>query len=236
MAGETFKVDDRDLRELRDFYRRAPAVFRTVAADLINDFAFGSRNASFEVLREKMVIRNFGFMQRQIRVAKARQNAPIDTQKAEVGSVPTRRFSGWKEQQTGERTARERVVNLLARGGNKKRQVRRPARLRPGSDFESYRKYPGRGVEQRNIVMLQRLDSQRWKRPFLVLGKRGMRPGLYKFVRRKPKLLQLFDPKSAQPRKIPWLTDAVARYFQREDIGRLWARKMRYRLKSKGKS
>lgn len=226
-----FEVDAAQLWELIRFYKTSPRLFAKATGSMLNDFAFGARNTAIEVIREKMTTRNPRFIETRLRVDKSHTREPMESQAAELGSVATKRFSGWVEQQTGKRTTRERTINLLARGKTQKKKLKRPFRMNQAHLFESFHDYPGRGPEARNIQMLQRLDRHRWQRPFIVVGKKGMKPGLYKFVRRKPRLLQIFDSKNVQPKKIPWLTMAVDRYFAREDIRRLWKSKMDRMLK-----
>lgn len=213
------------------FYAKAPKKFARATGAMLNEFAFGTRNTSIEVIRERMTVRNPRFVESRLQVDKAVGRLPIQGQKALMGSVRSPRFSGWEEQQTGARTARERTINLLARGGGTKRQVPPRYRLKSGKQFESYKNYPGRGVERRTIVMLQQLDRQRWKQPFVIHKKKGMIPGLYKFKRRKPRLLQVFVPRRAQPKKVPWITMARERFFQRADIRALWAQTLRPALR-----
>lgn len=234
MAGELFQVDQREMMELIRFFHRAPRKFAKASGYMLNDFAFGVRNTAIEVLRERMTVRDPRFVERRLQVEKSSTRPPFEAQQSEVGSTFFKRFSGWREQQTGERTTRERTINLLARRGSKKRKAVPMARLKPGADFESYHRYPGASVEQQNVTMLQKLDRKRWKRPFLVLGKRGMRPGLYKFYRRKPRLLQVFNPSDPQPNRLPWLTIATDRYFQRVNIGQLWRKKIDRILRGSG--
>lgn len=223
MAERLFDVDASQLLKLTTFYAKAPKKFAKATGSMLTDFAFGTRTAAIEVIREKMVVRSGAFVERQLRVEKSHRRLPIQSQESEAGSVATKRFTGWKEQQTGQKTARERVINLLARRGSPKRKAAPKARLKPGRQFESYRDYPGRTPETRSTVMLQILGRKRWKEPFLVTKKRGILPGLYRFKNRKLRALQLFGRK-IQPKRVAWLTIARDRYFQREDIGRLWAR------------
>lgn len=223
MAGGILQVETRDLARLTAFYARAPRQFAKASGTVLTEIAFGTRNTAIEVLREKMVVRNPRFVEGRIQVVKSHGRLPIQTQRSEVGSVKGPRFTGWREQERGEKTARSRVINLLARRGSQKQKAVPSARLKKGADFKSYRDFPGRSPEHRSTLMLQALNRTRWKRPFLITRKRGIKPGLYKFKGDQLKPLQLFRRK-IQPRRIPWLKTATDRYFQRESLGRLWAR------------
>ena len=231
MADELFTVDNKDLKKILKFFRQSPERFAKATGSMLNDFAFGTRNTSIEVINENMTVRNIRFVMSRMRTEKSHQRMPMESQQSTVGSITSPRFSGWKEQQTGQKTARERTITLLGRMRRKTRKLVRTARLKDVGRFESYHKYPGRGREQKNIIMMQKLDRQRWKKPFIISGKKGMVAGLYKFRRRKPRLLQVFEPKKLQPKRIPWMEDAIRRYFQRQDIHRLWARTLRRLIK-----
>lgn len=231
MADDLFTVDNKDLKKILKFFRQSPERFAKATGSMLNDFAFGTRNTAFEVINELMTVRNRNFVNSRLRVEKSHRRMPMESQEATTGSISSPRFSGWKEQQTGQKTTRERTITLLGRLNRKPRKLVGRARMKDVGRFESYHRYPGRGREQKNIVMMQKLDRLRWKQPFIISGKKGMVAGLYKFKKKKPRLLQVFDPKKLQPKRIPWMEDAVRRYFQREDIGRLWARTLRRLIK-----
>jgi len=194
---------------------------------MLNNFAFGTRLTSIEVIREKLTVRNPRFLESRIRVDKATGRGPMAAQEARTGSVPTKRFSGWVEQVTGERTARDRVINLLARSGQKAKQAKPRARLKPGKDFEKFSNYSGTSPNLKSIRMLQTLDRKRWKKPFFLTKKRGVQPGLWVFHRRKLRPLQLFKA-GKRVKRVPWHTEGRARYFQRTDLGRMWGRQLRH--------
>ena len=231
MAEKTFDLNTKGIEKMVKLFRKMPREFAKGTGSMLNDFAFGTRNTSFEVIQESMVVRSRAFVNSRFRVEKTHRRMPMETQEATVGSIFSKRHSGWREQQTGEKTARERTITELGRLKNRTRKLVGSARFKKENVFESHRDYKGKSVEHRNIVMMQTLDRRRWKKPFIISGKKGMISGLYKFFRRKPRLLQVFDSKKLQPKRIPWMEDAITRYFQREDLGRLWKGTMRRMLR-----
>lgn len=234
MAEKMFHVSQGDLVKFQSFLKKAPSRFAKATGSTINDFAFGTMNTSSEVIREKMNVRAPGFLTSHLRVAKSNRRLPMSGQKSEAGSLSGPRFTGWREQQTGEKTARQRVINLNARiGQSMRRRVRGKNRIRAGSDFQRFRNFQGGSPNQRSTKMLQALDRKRWKEPFYLTRKRGVQPGVWIFRRRKLTPLHLF--KVSQPRRIRWLSIAVERYFQRQPIERTWASNAKFALKIRKK-
>lgn len=227
MADRTYDVDAKEIEKLQKFLKRSPQMFAVATGSMLNDFAFGVQNTAIEVIHEQMTVRNSRFVTGSVRVEMSNRRQPITNQQSATGSIQRKRFSGWTEQQTGKRTARERVITKLGRRKNETRKLIGTARLKSANKFETYHKYPGRGPEQKSTIMLQKLDRRRFRKPFIITKKKGMRAGVYKFLRRRPRLLQVFDSDKVQPEKIPWMADAVDRYFEREDLPRLWSRTLK---------
>jgi len=230
-----FEVDLSELKGFEAFCRRAPKIVAKATGSLLNEFAFGTRVEAFYEIASKMTARSPRFISSRLQVTKSSKSLPISSQVSIMGSVPTERFSGWIEQQLGKTTARKRVINLLARMGNIKRQAIPKARLRPGVDILNYADVRLKGAsspERQSLVMLQMLSRARSREPFMLTRKSGMTPGLYRFQGGKPKLLQSFEKK--QPHKIPWITDARTRYFREHDIQALWAKNLDYWFKGQG--
>lgn len=236
--GFIFKVDTSRIRRLGEIYEASPKKFSRAAGMLINNFAFGTRDMTFDVLPTVMTIRSAQFVRRQIRVSKANLAMPLDAMRSEVGSVRAPRFTGWQEQETGKATERKRVFTLLGRKGGAKRGLARPAaRLRNIAKFESPDDYPGKSSEHRVIVMLRTLQRNKHRRPFIIHGHRKIHPGVYQFSGRatkgKPRpirIMHVFKPDRVQPRRIPWMRMSRNRYLSsivlidewRRVLNRVW--------------
>jgi hypothetical protein len=218
-----FDVDLTMIRGLEAIYRKTPKFFAKATGDMLNEFAFGTRVEAFYEIASRMTVRNPRFVSSRLQVTKSKRSLPVAGQVSVMGSKATDRFSGWTEQQLGTKTARERVITVLARMGNFKRQAAPKARLKPSNEFLSYhdiRLKSGNSAEQRSIVLIRMLARAKSTQPFILTRKNGMKPGLYRLKGGKVKLLQRFERE--QPQRIPWITNARARYFRDTDIKRLW--------------
>lgn len=233
-----FDMDKRDLRRLYKWYRRSPKEFARATGLLLNNFAFGVRLTAIEAISTGMIVRDFNFIQGSLKVERSHTRLPISTQVSRVGSITRNRFTGWIEQETGQRTKKERTFQLAARRGSKKRRAVPRARLRPGTDFITPAEYSGKSDHHRAVVMLQTLAREGYKQPFIVGRHKRLKSGLYKFGRgRKPNqkliMLQNFDPSNPQPRRYRWMRRARQLYFNRIDIRNEWYKMAKYLFKKR---
>ena len=220
--SQLFDIEAKNLIRLHRFYRKAPKMFARASANVLTSFAFGNRSKSLDIIKSKMTVRNERFVAGSLRVDRARGNIPLSAQQAMVGSIKRDRFTGWIEQETGQKTTRTRTTTLLARGGNVSRQVRPAFRLKPGNKFASPDDFSGQSPQHRVTVMLQTLSRQKSTRPFIIKGHRKFKSGLYKFLRKKIRRIQTFkNPK--QPKRIHWLTGGARLYFRSTSIDQVWA-------------
>lgn len=226
-----FQIEHRNLKELIKFYKRAPRQFQHATAGVLNNQAFGTRKAAVHQLGRNMIIRNPKFVNSKVRVTKARPSQPINLQQAETGSIRSARFSGWVEQETGQKTLRTRTQTLFSRGNTRsgivksQYRMRRGARFTDSSDFADVTNNP----DHRTIAMLSILRRNKFKRPFIM--RRNKRKGLYKLIRNKPKLVQNLDPQNPQPKKKPWLIPGRTAYFNRTNLTTVWAEQIGRQVK-----
>jgi hypothetical protein len=209
---------------------------------MLNNFAFGTKDAASVVLNGLMTVRNPRFVNSRLRVNKARISAPIESQRSEMGSITSPRFTGWREQQTGAATPRHRVFTLLARAGQKTKQAKPSARLKNLARFPQPDEFPGASLEAKNIRMLRHLQSGGFTKPFIIHGHPKISAGVYKFLGRAKKrrvksggrsrvikakeirIMQAFHPRVVQPRRIDWLGLSRRTYFQHTSVSREWRR------------
>jgi hypothetical protein len=208
---------------------RAPRKFKVASGMVLNNMAFGTREESFGMIRRHMTVRSEPFLKRSIIVNKANFNAPLRSQKSEVGSIERPRFTGWIEQETGKRTKRKRAFLMTARRGSKKKKAMPSARLKPSfrpMRPEDMGQQSGniRGFHHRAQVLLMWTYRNKWRKPFIVRGHKKIKPGLYKWKGSKLQKLQIFRPRKAQPRKFMWLTMARNRYLFKTDMGKEWSK------------
>lgn len=233
--SQLFDIDISQLIRLKKFYKRAPNEFKKVSANVLNSFAFGTRAEALKVIKSKMIIRNERFVNSRLRVVRTSGNKEVSQQESIVGSISTKRFSGWKEQQFGTLPERDRTFTPFARRGDMKRAVLPSVRLKPSNKYVSSDEFAGKTPSQRLIVMLQVLNRKKYKKPFIIKHKSNkFKKGLYKFYgsgkNKKILALQFFNVRKA-PKKIEWMTMASDNYFRKNNVENIWADSMKRILK-----
>ena len=223
-----FDMKASDLINLRRFYRRAPKQFKRAVLNMVNGFAFGTRKESISIIKKRLTVRNERFVSSRVRVKKAFGARPH----SEVGSIKSPRFTGWAEQELGEKTKRTRVFSLMARKGNYKSQAMPSARLKPGANHINPEDYPGKTNRFRTMAMLSDIRRRRLRRPFVIKRHRKFKPGLYKMVGRKIEQLQQFKTR-VQPKRVRWLSGGARAYFKTHNLREEWAKSIRHILKRK---
>jgi hypothetical protein len=223
-----FKIDTKGLKDYRRLMKKMPRKMVGIVGFTLNDFAFGTRDESIRYINETMTVRNQGFVRRQLWAQRAKFAAGINGMQSIAGSVRKDRFTGWREQIQGADMPRDRAITTSARGGSRARQVRRTARLMPGTKWDEPRQFQGKNARQRANEMLQELGRGRKRRPFLIYGHRTIESGLYMFGggakgKRKLIALQIFN-RSVSVGRDPWHKKSVQRYFRARPPGRTFAK------------
>jgi hypothetical protein len=149
-----------------------------------------------------------------------------------VGSIRRPRFTGWIEQELGTPVQRTRIFGIMARGGDIKRRTIGVSRLRQNADHIEPDAYEGRSERFRNTAMLMDIRRRGIKKPFVIRRHSKLKPGLYRFVRKKLQMLQRFKVK-VQPKRIPWLSGSVKLYMSKNRVRNEWAKSIRHVLKLK---
>lgn len=230
--SQMFQIELKDFINLHKFYKRAPREFQKTAAGVLNSFAFGTRKSAIDVINDKMTVRNKRFVETSFRVKTANANTDLNSMVSRVGSIKRPRFSGWEEQQTGKKRPSTRVGTLLSRGKNESKQIRPAARMKPGRNFPDSGDFKGKSEQQRTTVMLNTLKRKKFRKPFVIRRNlRKLKAGLYRFFRGKVKMLQRFDSKKAQPKKLDWMGEARREYFNAHPVRQTWARAIKHVLK-----
>ena len=232
---QQFRItNSRDLKNLREFYRAAPAKFGMVMNATLNSLAFTTLSNIKVVLNQKLNIRDPRFMRGSLKVVKARGG----NHRSIVGSIERKRFTGWEEQQTGKKSDTNRSPTLAARGGNFNRKMSGKSRLKRSLNPLSIRNISvgnlkGRkgskaNQKRRSIILLN--TAKKTKRPFIVkradvgvmrINKRWT-PGLYQFKRNKLLRMQTFG-KAQDPKRIDWMGKALKRTADRAEFRTVFA-------------
>lgn len=229
----TFNVKTLGLRNLEKFYKKAPKQFARAAAGMTNNLAFETRTAALINIASDMNIRSDRFVNNRMKVNKAR-SVPISQQRAEVGSLPTSRFSGWIEQETGKAPLRTRTFGIAARRGKQKNTASAKARLKPANQFFSPNNFDlshAADGDHRIQIFLQLMSKEFANKPFIMRRKyRKMRKGIYVFSKRgQLKQLQSFD--DMKVKRKPWMKPARKRVVTKANVRKQWARAINHVLK-----
>lgn len=211
------KIDDTQMKIFAKMCKDAPKSFNAVTAEYLNASAFRHRELNIKSLESKMVIRDKRFLLSSLRVEKTRP-LPIDKQIAISGSINRPRFSGWKEQETGQTPKRKHAITTSARGGNIRSKVQEKNRLR-ASNIYTPKQFAGRNLKARFQFMMRMIGSRGGGNFYLnekiPTAKGHLSPGLYnisKFKKATAKratvygkitLLQKQD-KSQDVKRIQW--------------------------------
>jgi hypothetical protein len=202
--AKTFQFKKGDIRDWKQFHRDFAKAQKFAQIGHLNKLAFRTRGAIIDELGRNMTIRFPGFVKGSVKFEKASLKRPM----SEVGSVKRERFSGWIEQETGQKTQRKRVQTLAARNRNWKRRVAPRFRLKPSAKF--IRPVDVKLNRTQIVPFLQILDARRYKQPFYIpIRYKRMQRGIYVFIRRKIRRVQTFDPKNVQPKRDEWMSRAV---------------------------
>ena len=232
-SNDLFKVSAPDLINLRKFYKRAPKQFTFAVANMLNSFAFGTREQAFKVLKGSMTIRNARFVSKMLRAETIKGSTPIASQQSIAGSLDGQRFTGWAEQELGKAPKKTRTASLFARSGQHSKQMKRKARLVPGTEYLTPDDFKGKNAHHRAVVLLIVTNRNRLKDPFVIKGHDTLSDGLYQWSGKgKLKWLQNFE-ETKKPKSLPWLTRARKRYFSKTNITRLWEKTLTRTLKLK---
>lgn len=230
--AQMFQMDMTDLKRLKKFYKRMPREFRKASAGVLNSFAFGSRKQSLLIIQRKLTIRMPRFIERTIRVDKAKAGLPIKSQQSELGSTHRPRYTGLREQELGVADKRSNVPTLAARRGQRSKKVPGAVRLKRMNQFKSPNDFPGKTAAHRVVVMLQVLQRTRFRKPFVIKGHSKFTRGLYRFRGGRLQMLQTFEPSNKAPKRVRWLTGGRRKFMSKANIKTIWTDNLNHAIKS----
>ena len=234
MAKKLFDLDQRELKQLIKFYKKAPAKMTTASAGMLNTFAFETRKKSLHIINTAMTVRAKGFVKGSIKVDKAGFRDPINKQQSQVGSIVRPRFTGWEEQEDGKVDKRKRIATSFARGGNNSGKIKPSNRMKANNTFESPDDFAGKSKDHRVTVMLQVLFRKRHRKPFIIKGSRKWKPGLYRIqAGKRLRMLQSFEPNKKPIKRVRWMSGGRKAFFRKADMRKLWGNQLRSTLKIK---
>jgi hypothetical protein len=181
-----FDLDQKDLKKLIRFAKKAPTHFRRASKDVLNDLAFSTMKINKDQIKRTMTVRNNSFVNSSFRVDKARTSSSISLQEAIVGSIRRDQFSGWDEQELGKPTDRERKASIRARGGSKAGRVKPKFRMKSGRRFKRPQQFKGRNFPFKFRTMLRVFDTRKRRELFYMDRKYK---GMIRYTQEKRALL-----------------------------------------------
>jgi hypothetical protein len=206
--------------KLKKLYQEFPTKFRKAESNVLNSFAFGARNSAIETLRKKMIVRDRRFLEAGLKVKKSSFKDPI----SEMGSIYRPSFSGWREQQTGERVDRNRIATVAARRGNIQNKIAPSVRMKRSNEFlRDSEVIPGRTGAGRSAAMIAYVQRKKHNKPFILSGSTKYPKGLYRRKRKRIVLLQKLGDVAKTVKRIRWMDISIQEYFTNNSIRRTWA-------------
>lgn len=236
LRGSFLNMDLREMGKLYAFFVRYPKAARAATAQVLNDMAFAWRPLAVSTLASRFIIRNPKFILSRMQVVKTTAK-PISQQQVTLGSTFVRgkghiTFDGFYTLQTGRDPERSRTMALLARGGDKRAQVKRSNRLLPDSDIVSTDDAPVLHGS-RAQALIRDMARNVPNKPFIIRRGYGLPAGLYRINKGKryllpsgksaPKLqiVQHFGRKPKHERW-QWMQESVNRLLKHSPMQKLW--------------
>jgi hypothetical protein len=221
-------MDKASFKRLAKIQKQQPAQFARGTSMFLNTLAEGTRNTAIEVIKtdRHFISRNKTLPAKFIRFEGNRRLFPIDAQRSRTFSMQGPRFTGWIEQITGKVSSggRSRTFTGFARGGNRRKQARPKARLKPGRSRRDVKDFQGsfQSDHHRAVAFLSALGRERYKEPFALSGHKRLAPGLFLLQRgRKLKRLQYFKGMKSVER-FDWMGTARRTMFSRLNAKQTW--------------
>lgn len=228
MSVKDFDLDLTDLSKLERLFERSPKLFVRAVVGTINNLAFSQRQKYIEELDERMTVRNEAFVNRQMKVTKAK-GRDLGSIEAVAGSVSGPRFSGWTEQERGDTPANNRMITAFGRvAGDESRQAKGKARAKTINKFAKISDYTIKANSRRHrlIIFLQMMIDQ--KKTFVMPRKyKGLKRGVYFATAKKLRRVQTFGDRKV--RKDQWMNPVNRKIDQRE-IANHWEKTLNFLL------
>ena len=249
--AKAFEMDDKELKRLRKFYKKdGPKAAQAAAAFTLTGFAMGTNRQAKEIIHQRLRVRKPDFIDNSLKVIFAKQNKKINQMKSETGSVNRARYTGLKEQQTGEAPSGPRGARgftRAARDGVNTRQVKGWARLKPQGKYPSPNQpmsmnktrdgrdfgLQGLSGAKRIVAFLMILNERKAATTFILRRNFGrFKRGLYRFSKGVVKKLQSFDI-TGKPKRVKWLTKGMDNYFKSIKVDKVWGANLKREIKKR---
>lgn len=231
-----FTLDLSELKKLKKWAKRNPPQFKRAYAMTLNSLAWAIKKEIPNQLDKTMEIRNPRFVNSKIRVQNSKFSGQISDQQAIVGSIYGPRFSGWREQITGEVSQKNRTATTQSREGQSNSgMIRKPVRMNKRSNFHKQQDFAskqwGKTKGQRTVAMIQAIrKGKAANKPFIIAsglpGRLGnLRHGVYEVggIKSRMKLLQRLN-KRPRSRKNNWAIASINAVHGKFNLKNEWAK------------
>lgn len=237
MASD-FYMDTRDLKRLEKALKKLPRETMRATAGFLNSLAFKKRELDIENIKRSMVIRENKIFPKSLIVIMAK-TGPIELQVAYEGSLRRPRFSGWREQETGEKPQYRKGFAPAARRNNFKNKTIGKSRLHPNVRFARHTDFDIKNVKseaQRIAVFLKLIKDRKnstglfkTTKSFIMPKYKGWSPGLYGYSGGRFQKYQDFEDANKAPRRTLWHTASI-NSLRLLDKRKIWAENFRRAL------
>ncbi len=236
MPTGIFNLKSPDLVNLQKWMKRAPKEFDRAGANVLNSTAFRGRRRAISNIKKGTVTRTPKFVDRSMRVTKAKVGKPLNQLVAEMGSIDISgkgRSDGFESLETGRNAESRRMATQAGRGGDWKKKVAGPIRMNKINKFFKRSQFKGRGrtKHQRTVAMLMSIRRGAiGRQPFIIEGRQRfklarMKPGVYRMGNKKR--LTMVNPFSAGRRRgktkaIKWMTRSINWATSERNVTMAW--------------
>lgn len=246
MADDIFNFESPDLVNLQLWFKRAPKRFTRAVTGVVNSLAFQARAQAVKNIQAGTITRNPRFVSASMRVKKAKTGQSLNRIIAEMGSIDLSgkgRSTGFEELETGAQSKSHRVPTLFARaGGNQRKKVSPAVRFKNISKFHRHKQFKSSRAKSKSTQVSAMLRAIRNKKvqnkPFIIpsglTGRMaGMTPGIWKRKGQDLKLANPFKGRRGKTKRIQWMSRAVAKVFERENLRRIWHKEIDFILRKR---
>lgn len=238
-----------DLVNLTKWTKRAPKEFDRAGANVLNSTAFKGRRRAISNIKKGTTTRTPKFVDRSMRVTKARVGKPLNQLVAIMGSIDISRkgrSSGFQELESGRKSEKPRAATLSSRGNSERKKISGPVRMDKLNRMFRHRMVRGKGLKskrQRVAAMLKIVRSGAiGRQPFII--PRGLksgpmskfRPGVYRMGNKKVISLQNpFHSRVSNTKRIKWMSKSIDWATNDANVTKAWKKEAEFVLRKRGK-
>lgn len=226
MKNPEFGINLTDTEALKVFFKNSKTLFVRVAVGTINNLAYSMRQKYIDEIDDRMTVRNEKFVSSRMRVTRAK-GRDLNSIEAQVGSISSPRFSGWAEQERGDKPNNNRTITSFGRvGADDQRQAKGKARAKTNNKFAKISDYTIRAKSRKHrlIIFLQKMTEE--KRTFVMPRKyKGLKRGVYFVKGKRLKRVQTFGPRKVKINK--WM-EPVNKQLKQKEIAKEWKKSLNH--------